>query len=328
MTTASCSPLVTVVIATYCSTAEHLRVAINSVRHQSFGNIEIIVSDDSPSPELQAVANASGDARIRYIHHRPGLGVARNHWWCFAQARGEFVAILNHDDQLEPEFIASLMQPLTGDDSIALSFCDHWLIDAKGLRLEQDTVAASTYWGRATTREGLHRPFVELLASQTIPMAMGTIFRKSLLPDQLPDDAGPAYDLWLTYLLARTGMAAYYVPRRLSGWRTHAGNLTSQAGEDWLRGSAECWELISGDPACRAIHPVARSKAAIGFAGLATRAIADGRRADAVGLALRSMRLRFTSKAGAVWLLCCLPRFLSVPLVTAARARRPQLLRR
>jgi glycosyltransferase involved in cell wall biosynthesis len=314
-------PTVTIVIASYCSNAAFLTEAIDSARGQSFCNLEIIVSDDSPTPALQSVANASGDDRIRYVHHRPSLGVAKNHWWCFAEARGEFIAILNHDDRLDPTFVETLLPPLIADDSGALSFCDHWLIDANGWRLESETDAVSRHWGRTTLSEGVHRPFLELLAGQTIPMAMGTVFRKSLLPAQLPNQAGPAYDLWLTYVLARTGSGAYYVPRRLSSWRTHAGNLTSQAGADWLRGSADCWASIVDDPMCVAIGPVARAKAAKGFTGLAIRAVEEGKHAEAASLARKAMALHPSRKAGAAWLLSQLPSFLSRRLVVAARAR-------
>jgi glycosyltransferase involved in cell wall biosynthesis len=322
MTVARSSPTVTIVITSYRSNVEHLREAIDSARSQSFGNLEIIVSDDSPTPALQSVANASGDGRVQYVHHRPSLGVAKNHWWCFAKAHGEFIAILNHDDRLEPTFVETLLPPLIADDSVALSFCDHWLIDARGRRLESETDAVSSHWGRAALSGGVHRPFLELLADQTIPMAMGTIFRKSFLPVRFPDDAGPAYDLWLTYLLARTGDGAYYVPRRLSSWRTHGGNLTSQAGTDWLRGSAQCWASIADDPNCHGIRPVAQAKAATGFAGLAFRAIAEGDRAEAASLARRSMAQRYSRKAGAVWLLSQFPSSLSRRLVAVAPARR------
>jgi glycosyltransferase involved in cell wall biosynthesis len=309
------------IIAAFRSQTDQLGAAIDSALAQTDPGVEVLVSDDSPDDGLRQFVERFRDSRLRYNFNSPALGVAQNHWVSISHARGTFVGILNHDDLLDPKFVAVLTAPLLGNDTIGLSFCDHWVIDVRGRRLESESDEVSSRWGRTTLRAGVHRPFLDLLAGQTIPMAMGTVFRKSLLPGRLPDHAGPAYDLWLTYLLARTGSGAYYVPRRLSSWRTHAGNLTSQAGTDWLRGSADCWASIVDDPMCVAIGPVARAKAAKGFCGLAIRAVEEGKHAEAASLARRAMALHPSRKAGAAWLLSQFPSYLSRRLVVAARAR-------
>lgn len=306
-------PLVSIVIATYRSRHDHLSAAIGSALAQTWREIEVIVSDDSPDDGLRHVVAAFGDARLRYRRNTPALGVARNHWSAFGHARGEYIAVLNHDDWLAPAFVERLAEVLGRQPEAALAFCDHWLIDARGRRLDAESARNSAAWGRLRLAAGLHRPFVTLVAEQTIPVAMGTLFRRSALPAVLPPDAGPAYDLWLAYLLCRGGGGAWYLPERLSAWRTHPDNLTSRGGLSWLQGSAACWQAVANDARFAAVRHTARRKAALGYHGCAVRSWVDGQRRDCVRYALRSLDARLTFKGLAACVLPLLPRRLAPP---------------
>ena len=270
-------PLVTVVIACYRSQPEHLRAAIGSALAQDWPALEIVVSDDSPDDGLGALVcelvselgrdAVNGDAaadvpRLSYRHNRPSLGVARNHWACFGAARGELLVILNHDDVLEAGFVRRMAEALTAHPQAVLAFCDHWVLDPDGARRVEASEHNTRHFGRDRLAAGLQTDLATLLLRQSIPLAMGAMFRRSALPAEWPEHAGPAYDLWLSYLLCRSGGVAWYEPERLSAWRGHAGNLSSAAGADWLIGTASCWQAIATDPATAAIAGPARVLAA------------------------------------------------------------------
>ncbi len=301
------APLVSIVIATYRSRHDHLRVAIASALAQSMADIEVIVSDDSPDDALSQWVAGFQDERLRYRHNAPALGVARNHWVSFGEARGEFIVILNHDDWLAPTFVERLASALQAEPHAVLAFCDHWVIDVEGERLASDTERNTAAWGRAQLGRGLHRSFAPLVAAQTIPMAMGAMFRRTAVPAVLPDDAGPAYDLWLAYLLCRTGGGAWYESERLSAWRTHAGNLTSEGGLNWLHGTATCWAAMACDANFAALRQPARRRAADSFNGCATRSWAHGQRARCMRYAWLSLVCAPNAKAVVALLLPLLP---------------------
>lgn len=301
------APLVSIVIATYRSRHDHLRVAIGSALAQSMADIEVIVSDDSPDDALSDLVASFHDERLRYRHNAPALGVARNHWVSFGEARGEFIVILNHDDLLEPRSVEVLMQALRSEPRAVLAFADHWIIDADDQRMLADTDRNTQAWGRSELGAGLHQPFWGAVARQSIPMAMGAMFRRDALPAVLPDGAGPAYDLWLTYLLARNGAGAVYVPERLSAWRTHASNLTSQGGLDWLVGTASCWQAMAADPAAAAIAPIARRQAARWFYVCSRQALRSHRMALARQHARLSWQQRPSLRGAVAWLLANWP---------------------
>jgi glycosyltransferase involved in cell wall biosynthesis len=297
-------PLVTIAIASYKTRPDHLAAAIASALHQTWANLEVIVSDDSPDPSLRTVVEQFSDPRLRYRHNSPGLGVNRNYSLCFREAKGEYIAILNHDDIFAPTFIERLVAPLTTDPELSLAFCDHWVIDADGHQLIAETEQTTKHWGRLDLAAGIHRPYFDLLAAQTIPMAMGAVFRRSSLPHPLPVEAGPAYDLWLTYLLCQQGDGAYYVRDRLSSWRSHIGSLTSQGGLDWAYGSAECWRSVANDPRLASIRPVAKQKAAIGFRACAVSSWRAGQPGRCFSFGWRSLQMMPTMKGLAT---LCLP---------------------
>ena len=265
------------------------------------------MTDDSPDDSLGALVRNMGDSRIRYRRNSPALGVARNHWVGFREAKGKYITILNHDDRLEPSFLARLVPTLEADEGVALAFCDHWVINSDGTRLEGESVRTSASWGRDTLRPGLHRPFSDLLVKQSIPMAMGTVFRRGLLPSTFVDHAGPAYDLWLTYWLCRTGFGVHFEPMRLSEWRSHAGNLTSKAGFDWAIGAATCWHAIATDPALRSVQSEARAREAVAYCSCAGNARRSGARLDSAQFALRSFVTDPTWRAAAACALSVLP---------------------
>lgn len=300
-------PLVSIVIAAYRSQHDHLRAAIGSAIAQSESGIEIIVSDDSPDETLAELVSGFNDERIRYRHNSPPLGVARNHWTSFSESRGEFIVVLNHDDWLAPTFVERMVGALQAEPLAVLAFCDHWVMDVDGQRLlsETDRVTAAT--GRSQLNRGLQRSLAPLVAAQSIPMAMGTMFRRVALPVKLPEDAGPAYDLWLTYLLCRADRSAWYESERLSAWRTHASNLTSQNGLDACLGAANCWEAMARDAAFDSQRTIVRRRAADLFIGCATRSWAHGQRANCMRYAWRSIGYRLTIRAMAAMLLPLLP---------------------
>lgn len=240
------TPVVTAIIATYRA-GEYLRQAVASALTQSLYDLEVIVSDDASDPIIRKLINEFKDPRVRYRSNPERLGPAGNHWAAFAESRGRYISILNHDDLWHPSFLESLVAPLDAYPDLTLAFCDHELIDSNGRLLSVETDVNSRRWGRSGLAPGRHQPFRELVVRQTVPMAMGTVFRRSALDHSGLIDVGPAYDLWLTYSLAREGGAAWYNSDRLSQWRVHPTQLSGRSDLNWATGSFACWQAMAND---------------------------------------------------------------------------------
>ena len=223
-------PLVTIVIPTF-RRFHFLRESVDSALAQKFRDFEILVSDDGASDEIPPLLASFHDERIRYRRNARNLGIAMNHHAAFQEAQGRYLASLHDDDLWEPDFLSELVPPLEADTSISVAFCDHHLIDEQGRLLPDRTENNSRFYRRHTLAPGRHQPFMEMaVVHETIPMAMGAVFRKSILEKaDFPPRIGGSYDHWLSYLATRNGRAAYYVPRRLTRYRlhSHSGSMTT-----------------------------------------------------------------------------------------------------
>src|SRR5690348_17923923 len=95
-------PKISVVIPTQ-NRAEFLRAAIQSVLNQTFQDFEIIIIDDASVDETANVIQSFEDPRIRYVRHetKGGQGATRNAG--IRQASGEYIALLDDDDEWLPE---------------------------------------------------------------------------------------------------------------------------------------------------------------------------------------------------------------------------------
>lgn len=99
-------PLVSAIIPTY-NKSGLLAEAIDSVLHQTYKNIEIIVVDDGSTDDTSQVVSKYG-AKVRYYYKENGGNAdARN--FGIKRANGCYLAFLDHDDLWYPERIEELV---------------------------------------------------------------------------------------------------------------------------------------------------------------------------------------------------------------------------
>ncbi|MGH7843962.1 MAG: glycosyltransferase family 2 protein [Candidatus Binatia bacterium] len=109
-------PKVSIIIPTH-NRARLLRAAMDSVLRQAFQDFEIIVVDDASQDQSEEVVRSFADPRIRYLRHatNKGQGASRNAGIQYAS--GEYIALLDDDDEWLPHKLEKQVQRL--DDSPA-----------------------------------------------------------------------------------------------------------------------------------------------------------------------------------------------------------------
>lgn len=88
-----------------------LQRAVDSVLHQSLQDFEILIVDDASRDGTLALARgmADLDARIRVFQQSPNLGPSAARNVGLANARGEWIAILDADDAFEPRRLEQML---------------------------------------------------------------------------------------------------------------------------------------------------------------------------------------------------------------------------
>jgi glycosyltransferase involved in cell wall biosynthesis len=108
-------PLVSILTPTWNANETYLSVAIESVRAQVYANWELIVVDDGSQNPSPALAQFTGDSRIRVLREKEHGGISAALNVALAHARGEWLALLDHDDLLEPDALFRAIEWLQKD---------------------------------------------------------------------------------------------------------------------------------------------------------------------------------------------------------------------
>jgi len=95
-------PKVSVIIPTH-NRAEFLRSAVMSVLNQTFQDFEIVIIDDASKDHTQEVIAHFNDVRIKAIHNQFSKGDAGARNIGIINSTGEYIALLDDDDEWLPE---------------------------------------------------------------------------------------------------------------------------------------------------------------------------------------------------------------------------------
>lgn len=95
--------MISVVIPLY-NKGNHIHQTLKTVLAQSYIDFEVIIVDDGSQDNGPEIAENFHDPRIRLVHQaNAGVSAARNRG--IAEARGEFIAFLDADDEWKPDYL-------------------------------------------------------------------------------------------------------------------------------------------------------------------------------------------------------------------------------
>ena len=115
-------PLVTVIITTF-NRELTLKRAITSVIHQSYNNLEIIISDNASLDGTLVIANnfLNIDKRIHIYCHSANVGMRKNFEFAIQKSTGKYITFLSSDDEFNnTDFILSAVSQLELYPSVGL----------------------------------------------------------------------------------------------------------------------------------------------------------------------------------------------------------------
>jgi GT2 family glycosyltransferase len=128
-------PRFSVITPVYETPPGVLAAMLDSVRRQRFDDWELCLVDDcSPDPELFPALQraAAEDPRIRVMRRSENGGIVAASNDAVAMARGEFLALLDHDDELHPDALAHVHEALLTSPEADYVYTDEDKIDPAG----------------------------------------------------------------------------------------------------------------------------------------------------------------------------------------------------
>ncbi len=106
------APLVSIVVPTYETDEGFLRQLLDSVLGQTYANLELCLADGSQTDQVERVAGTYQDSRIVYKRLLKNGGISENTNCGFAMAKGQYLALLDHDDLLTSNALYEMVKAL------------------------------------------------------------------------------------------------------------------------------------------------------------------------------------------------------------------------
>ncbi len=284
----SAVPRVTVVLPTYNS-GDNLERAVASVLAQDFPAWELVIVDDASTDESAATGArlAAQDPRITAIAlpRNGGVAAARNAGIDATDA--ELIALLDHDDLLQPGFLSRSVELY--DAAVAAGrrtgiVASNALIETPG-GTSGETFADRYGWTDPVTYDAMIER--NCICARTV-FARAAYAEVGGFEPSVPcfDD----YDMWMRILEAGYDVAVTKEP--LAVYRVYPGQLSSdpvKMAEGGLAAHTRALARGSLTPARRsAVKARIRHYRALRERALARRAASEGRRLAALGRGLRA----------------------------------------
>ena len=215
-------PLVSLLVPTFNTPERWLRRCLDSVLAQAYPHWELCVADDaSTDPAVARVLEeyARRDSRVRVVI-RPGNGhISEASNSALELARGDFIGLLDHDDELAPQALLRAVQKLVADPGLRLVYSDEDKVSESGQRFDPyfkpdwnpDLLLSQNYLCHFTVIE---RALVERVGG----------FRKGY-------EGSQDHELFLRCTAALAAREISHVPEILYHWRAIPGSTALERGE-------------------------------------------------------------------------------------------------
>lgn len=117
----------------------YLELAVESVLEQSFGDFEVIISDNASTDGTEAIGRAAAerDVRVTYRQNARNLGLDENFNLLVPLARGRYFKWATADDQLLPSYLERCVGVLEADPSVVLAYPRTTFVDGLGNLLDR-----------------------------------------------------------------------------------------------------------------------------------------------------------------------------------------------
>lgn len=210
------SELISVIVPIY-NVEKYLARCVESIRRQTYSNLEIILVDDGSPDACPQMCDqfASADARIKVIHKpNGGLSDARNAG--IEAASGRYIGFVDSDDYIHPQMYMELWKSLKAEEADIAVCGVKKVFNDSGDILDQPENTARVYSGK----EAVANIFDAALYLQSV-VAWNKLYRRELFDGvrypvgKIHEDEFTTYELFYKSdkVVYNTGIYYYYYQR-------------------------------------------------------------------------------------------------------------------
>ncbi len=166
-------PLISICIPAY-KKPEFVIRCIQSIQKQSHKNVEIIISDDSPTQDIKIVIQPYiSELLIKYYHNEPALKSPKNWNNALDKATGDFYMLMHQDDWFEhPQSLAIYLQAFDQNPKAGFVFCKNTAVQPDGNKITLQAI-------QSLLKDMLSKPH-HLLRANVIGPPSNTMLRKEV----------------------------------------------------------------------------------------------------------------------------------------------------
>ena len=124
------SPTVSLCIPVYAPAPRHLERLLASIAAQHHDALEVVLTDDSATPDLDVIVERSGLDAVTVVRNPERLGMVANWNEAGRRASGELMMVLGQDDELGEGLVARYLDAFTEvPEAVACSSGEVWIDD-------------------------------------------------------------------------------------------------------------------------------------------------------------------------------------------------------
>lgn len=243
-------PLVTLVILNW-NGRRYLQTCLDAVFHQTFQDFEVLLVDNGSTDDSVPFIRATYP-QVRLLINDTNLGFAAGNNQAFRASRSTFVATLNNDTQVEPNWLEALVGGMEGDEKIGM--CASKMLFAHHPNMINSAGICVDRAGIAWDRKGGAPDDPDAIATEPVfgACAGAALYRRAMLDDVgLFDEEFFAYleDVDLAWRAQLAGWDAIYVPQARV-YHHHSGTSGERSAfKSRHLGRNKAWTILKNYPA-------------------------------------------------------------------------------
>lgn len=210
---------VDILLTTYNTKIEYLKMQIDSILNQTHKNFTLIISDDcSPNEEVRTVLKEyeQKDYRIKLYFQEKNLGYTKNFEFALTKSTAEYIVFSDHDDIWYENKIEESLKILKEKD-VDLVYCDAKQIDENGKVLYESYLRYKNM--PIISGKDLILPF-----SRHIAIGCSQMFTRDVKEIMLPFTENTMAHDWNSVYIANRLKGVYCIDEVLFEYRLHGNN--------------------------------------------------------------------------------------------------------